>query len=369
MYRMPPRRDHYRAPRRGRVGQRGNVRAESRGSANPELESEASTPNVEQPPPPPPPVVPVLQLDPRVLADTIIATLAAQEQRRRPGDIIEHAKKCGAFDFHGSIDSREADRWLKATEKAFNTLELTEAQKVSNVYGLLHDTSDAWFARVRMLQGNQLSWDVFKTEFCREYLTDAFKAERQNEFIALKQGSMTVREYVDRFEDLYKYASDIFPTEAQKCYRFKEGLQTVLKNELSLYEGQHFRGWVEKAIEKEKLKEEIEQEGKFKAPVWAGKQRGFSKGAGTSQQRPETGGFRGSRGPWTWSSTYRPQSSPFSQSSVRQPVASVGSSFRRTTPCVTCGRVHEGGDCRKRTIQCFECGGSGHIRRDCPNLA
>ena len=40
---------------------------------------------------------------------------------------------------------------------------------------------------------------------------------------------MSVREYVDRFEDLYKYASDIFPTEAQKYYRFKEGLQTVLK--------------------------------------------------------------------------------------------------------------------------------------------
>ena len=48
---------------------------------------------------------------------------------------------------------------------------------------------------------------------------------------------MTVQEYVDRFEDLYKYASDIFLIEAQKCYTFKEGLQTVLKNELSLYEG------------------------------------------------------------------------------------------------------------------------------------
>ena len=44
---------------------------------------------------------------------------------------------------------------------------------------------------------------------------------------------MFVREYVDRFEDLYKYAYDIIPTEAQKCYyRLKEGLQTVLKNEL-----------------------------------------------------------------------------------------------------------------------------------------
>ena len=54
---------------------------------------------------------------------------------------------------------------------------------------------------------------------------------------------------------------------------------------------------------------------------------------------------------------------------MRQPIASVGSSFRRTTPYVTCGRMHEGGDCRKRTIQCFERGGSGHIRRAWPNLA
>ena len=71
----------------------------------------------------------------------------------------------------------------------------------------------------------------------------------------------------------------------------------MLKNKLSLYEIHHFRGWVEKAIEKEKLRDEIEQEGKFKATVWAGKQKGFNKGAGTSQQRSEIGGFRGNKGP------------------------------------------------------------------------
>ena len=51
---MPPRKNYYRAPRRGRVGQRGNVQAETRGNANPKIESEDRTPNVEQPPPPPP---------------------------------------------------------------------------------------------------------------------------------------------------------------------------------------------------------------------------------------------------------------------------------------------------------------------------
>ena len=98
---------------------------------------------------------------------------------------------------------------------------------------------------------------MFKAEFCKDYLTDAFKAERQNEFIISKQGAITVREHDDRFKKFYKYASNIFSTETQKCYRFKEGSWIVLKNELSLYEGQHFKGWVEKAIEKEKLREEI----------------------------------------------------------------------------------------------------------------
>ena len=84
-----------------------------------------------------------MQLDPKVLSETIITTLATQEQRRRPGDIIEHAKKCGAFNFHGFVDSREADKWLRAKEKAFNTLTLTEVQKVDNMYGLLHDMANA----------------------------------------------------------------------------------------------------------------------------------------------------------------------------------------------------------------------------------
>ena len=92
------------------------------------------------------------------------------------------------------------------------------------MYGLLYDMADAWFARVRLLHGGQLTWDVFKAEFCREYLTDAFKAERKNEFIALKQGAMSVQEYMDKFEELYRYTLNIFPTQAQKYYRFKESL-------------------------------------------------------------------------------------------------------------------------------------------------
>ena len=59
------------------------------------------------------------------------------------------------------LDSGEADKWFKATEKAFTTLELTDALKVNNVYGLLHEAADIWFIRVRNLHGVALTWELF----------------------------------------------------------------------------------------------------------------------------------------------------------------------------------------------------------------
>ncbi|XP_050211504.1 uncharacterized protein LOC126661687 [Mercurialis annua] len=135
----------------------------------------------------------------------------------------------------------------------------------------------------------------------REYLTEADNAWRQNEFIAQKQGSMAVREYINRFEELY---------------RFKEGLQTVLKNELSLYEGTQFRGWVEKSIENEKLREELQQE--------------------------KTRGSRGNRVPWSWSGSQRSQSND-SNFSARQPTSTVSSVFSSGRGRGYQGTVNRGG--------------------------
>lgn len=35
--------------------------------------------------------------------------------------------------------------------------------------------------------------------------------------------------------------------------------------------------------------------------------------------------------------------------------------------CQSCGRMHSGKACFKGTGQCYECGGLGHKRRDCPS--
>ena len=53
---------------------------------------------------PVPPVAPVMHFDTTELARTMATVMAERERYRRPGDIIEHAKKCRAYDFHGTLD-------------------------------------------------------------------------------------------------------------------------------------------------------------------------------------------------------------------------------------------------------------------------
>ena len=105
-------------------------------------------------------------------------------------------------------------------EKAFTILQLSDKEKVSNVYGLLFDKADDWLTRIKNLFGGALSWQIFKEEFNKEYLTENYRKEKLASFISLIQGSMTVREYVDKFEDLYKFAKDIYPTEEKKGEKF-----------------------------------------------------------------------------------------------------------------------------------------------------
>ena len=88
-------------------------------------------------------------------------------------------------------------------EKAFNTLQLSDEEKVSNIYGFMFDKDDDWLTRIRNLFREAFTWPMFKEEFNRQYSTETFQKQKRASFINLVQGSMTVREYTNMLEDLY----------------------------------------------------------------------------------------------------------------------------------------------------------------------
>ena len=57
--------------------------------------------------------------------------------------------------------------------------------------------------RVRRLHGDEMTWQAFVTEFQKEYILKSYRKRKQDAFFWLEQGGMTVREYINKFEDLY----------------------------------------------------------------------------------------------------------------------------------------------------------------------
>ena len=154
--------------------------------------------------------------------------------------IVDRAQRLGAYDFEGSIDEGIADEWLKKLEKAFLILGIMEVEKVQNVHGFVKGLADNWLPRIRRLYGEGLTWTVFVTEFHKEYLTGSYKKSKQEAFFKLNQGSLSVKEYADKFEDLYRFVAEIMPSEEIKCDRFRSGLKAQLKTGIAWYEGNNF---------------------------------------------------------------------------------------------------------------------------------
>ena len=84
--------------------------------------------------------------------------LTVSERYKKPEDIIEYAKKYGAYDFYVALNPGQADKWIKTVEKAFNTLWLSDKEKMNNVYGLMFDKVDDWLARIKNLFSETLIW-------------------------------------------------------------------------------------------------------------------------------------------------------------------------------------------------------------------
>ena len=66
----------------------------------------------------------MIYMDVTELARMMAITMAERDKKKykRSGDIIEHVKKCRAYDFYGTLDLEQTDKWIKIIEEAFITL-------------------------------------------------------------------------------------------------------------------------------------------------------------------------------------------------------------------------------------------------------
>jgi hypothetical protein len=77
-----------------------------------------------------------------------------------------------------------------------------------------------------------VTWEEFKNAFRAHHILEGLLERMLNEFLALTQGTHTVLQYAQAFNNLCQYVGYHTDSDAKKCDCFRKGLSTKLKDRL-----------------------------------------------------------------------------------------------------------------------------------------
>ncbi|KAA0045650.1 DNA/RNA polymerases superfamily protein [Cucumis melo var. makuwa] len=144
---------------------------------------------------------------------------------------IERLKKLGATVFKGSTDPADAENWLNMLEKCFDLMNCPEERKVKLATFLLQKEAEGWWKSIlaRHSDARALDWQTFRGIFEDKYYPITYCETKGDEFLGLKQGSLSVAEYERKYTELSRYTDVIVAFEIDRCRRFERGLRFEIR--------------------------------------------------------------------------------------------------------------------------------------------
>ncbi|XP_075518281.1 uncharacterized protein LOC142552391 [Primulina tabacum] len=242
-------------------------------------------------------------------------------------------------DFIGGPDPPVALEWVKSLEAIFDYLKFTDLDKVScDVFMLVKAALIWWEATKVTVNVRELKWDEFKELFYAKYFSKEVKA-KVNEFLELRQDSMSIVEYTLKFEEGCVFVPFIAENNKDKGEHFFRGLKPDIRRDVHMSKVITYQDIVERALLAEHDEQEIEKERQLRRQAFQARGQGASanvrvghKGKGKVEQRNKP---------------------PSISSDTEQPV------------CPTCGKPHKG-ECLVGSGRCFRCKEMGHTAQKCP---
>jgi hypothetical protein len=162
----------------------------------------------------------------------------------------------------------DAEDWLKGVEKKLMIAQCTDREKVLFAAHQLYGTAANWWETYCNTHVNidTITWNEFKARFRTHYVPRGTMQLKRKEFTNLKQGDMTVNEYLNSFIQLSRYAPDDINTDEKKQDVFLNVLNNDIQFQLLNTDYADFQHMVDKAIVIENKIREIEKDGKRKVP-------------------------------------------------------------------------------------------------------
>ena len=128
--------------------------------------------------------------------------------------------------FEGVDGPNDADTWLDLVSDELINLRVPLHFRVSIAAGRLSGRARRWWRDTQALHGDDdITWAEFRTLFLDEYVSGAHREEKCKELDRLRQGSMTVQEYREKFEELSVYKESFRTHPKDKMNKFIDGLK------------------------------------------------------------------------------------------------------------------------------------------------
>jgi hypothetical protein len=141
------------------------------------------------------------------------------------------------------------DDWLKIVEKNLQVVQCTNQQRVLfAAHQFVGPAIDWWDVYVEAHEELEtINWQEFMNNFRTHHVPLGVMKLKKKEFKDLKQGSMTVSEYVTRFTQLSHYAPNNVDMNEKKQDWFLNGLNNGLAYALEAHDFINFQDMVNKA--------------------------------------------------------------------------------------------------------------------------
>jgi hypothetical protein len=149
---------------------------------------------------------------------------------------------------------------MKGVERELHTAQCNDREKV--LYGprQLRGAAQSWWESYLATHANPESttWEEFRDNFHRYHVPERLVIVRKEEFLALKQGPLSVNEYKYKFLHLSRYAPEDVNTYAKRQYRFLRGLVDPLHLQLMNHTFPTFQHLIDRAIMTERKRREMQ---------------------------------------------------------------------------------------------------------------
>ena len=127
-----------------------------------------------------------------------------------------------------------ADHWFRQVRKIMEAMEITfDDTKKKLAAFQLKGESQVWWDWVKALRDLEaMIWEAFREFFMGKFFPTSARYAKAWEFLELKQGTMTVLEYVAKFTELASFTDVYVATNMAKVWKFEDGLKFSIRGKI-----------------------------------------------------------------------------------------------------------------------------------------